>query len=98
MAGPLSPEYPDVSVPATVEMTPAGVTLRTRWLAPSAINKLPAASNARTVMLEQNGTDAFTFEPRTRFPQRTGRIDPRGETVERRATEHILNLDDPMGD
>jgi hypothetical protein len=33
-------------VPATVVITPAGLTLRTRWLKASAMYRLPAASTA----------------------------------------------------
>src|SRR5438552_17933212 len=44
MAGPPSPEEPIVPLPATVLMTPFGVTLRIRLK--SAMNRLPVASAA----------------------------------------------------
>jgi hypothetical protein len=44
--GPPSPEKPSTPVPATVEIVPSGSTLRTRWEALSAMNRLPAPSRA----------------------------------------------------
>ena len=46
VAGPPSPLLPAVPVPATVEMVPPGVTWRILLLPESAMNRLPAASNA----------------------------------------------------
>ena len=46
VAWPPSPVFPAVPVPATVEMMPAGVTLRILLLPESAMNRFPAASNA----------------------------------------------------
>ena len=43
VAGPPSPWLPSSPVPATVVMTPAGETLRTRLLPRSAIRKPPSA-------------------------------------------------------
>src|SRR5436189_4973687 len=45
VAGPPSPEYPNVPLPATVEIIPAGVIFRMREFPSSPNNKLPAPSN-----------------------------------------------------
>src|SRR5882757_8700842 len=44
VAGPPSPEYPDVPLPAMVEIIPAGVIFRMRELPSSPNNKLPTPS------------------------------------------------------
>ena len=48
VAEPPSPLYPFTPVPATVEIMPAGVTLRIAPLPASTINKLPTLSNVKT--------------------------------------------------
>jgi hypothetical protein len=47
VAAPPSPENPAAPVPATVEIVPPVVTLRTRLLLLSAMYRLPLLSNAR---------------------------------------------------
>src|SRR3974377_321638 len=49
VAGPPSPAKPAVPFPATVLITPSGVTLRIRLLLKSAMKRLPAQSKARPV-------------------------------------------------
>ena len=44
-----SQDVPATPVPATVEITPAGFTLRMAWLAVSAIKRLPAESVAQAL-------------------------------------------------
>ncbi len=46
VAGPPSPEYPNLPVPATVVMTPEVSTLRILWLSRSAMKRLPEESTA----------------------------------------------------
>ena len=46
VAGPPSPEKPNVPVPATVVIVPFDDTCLIRWLPVSAITKLPSGSNA----------------------------------------------------
>src|ERR1019366_7554473 len=49
VAAPSSPDEPAMPAPATVEITPAGFTLRIAWLAVSAMNRLPAESVAQAL-------------------------------------------------
>src|SRR5262245_16369875 len=46
VAGPPSPLKPNCPLPATVLINPFGVTLRTRWLAASEMNRSPNVSTA----------------------------------------------------
>jgi len=63
VAGPLSPVYPAVPFPATVVITPAGETLRTRLLFPSAMSTLPSGIAATSVGPLTRATMAWKLSP-----------------------------------
>ncbi len=63
VAGPPSPERPKAPLPATVLMTPAGDTSRTRLLPWSAMKRSPAASTANPTGLPARLSSAAVAGP-----------------------------------
>ena len=68
VAGPPSPLNPASPVPAAVLMTPAESTLRIRWLAVSAMKRLPAPSAATPLGNLSRAEVAGPLSPTSREP------------------------------